>query len=211
MVEKQNNKREASSVQIICKKLEIETKNKDIVKEILKKENSTFKESLSGKLDTKDEIGKVNKGRKNKNNNLKEEIEERLKLIERSIVDTQNDSLTELTKKIKILNTHLDIDKKRDIAILNTTELSDNEKIGRHVSNTICYKCKWYGQTKKQCDRHNKNIKRISKLEFEKDIINELMKIFNVNKKEIDQVKKETELKPTNPLKINKRKRKKKI
>ena len=142
MVEKQNNKREASSVQIICKKLEVETKNKDIVKEILKKENSTFKESLSGKLDTKDEIGKVNKGRKNKNNNLKEEIEERLKLIERSIVDTQNDSLTELTKKIKILNTHLDIDKKRDIAILNTTELSDNEKIGRHVSNTICYKCK---------------------------------------------------------------------
>ena len=37
MVEKQNNKREASSVQIICKKLEVETKNKDIVKEILKK------------------------------------------------------------------------------------------------------------------------------------------------------------------------------
>ena len=36
------------------------------------------------------------------------------------------------------------------------------------------------------------------------------MKIFNVNKKEIDQVKKETELKPTNPLKINKRKRKQK-
>ena len=36
------------------------------------------------------------------------------------------------------------------------------------------------------------------------------MEIFNVNKKEIDQVKKETELKPTNPLKINKRKRKQK-
>ena len=64
MVEKQNNKREASSGQIICKKLEIETKNKDIVKEMLKKENSTFEESLRGKLDTKDEIGKVNKGTK---------------------------------------------------------------------------------------------------------------------------------------------------
>ena len=98
MVEKQNNKREASSVQIICKKLEIETKNKDIVKEMLKKENSTF-----------------------------EEIEERLKLIERSIVDIQNDSLTELTKKIKILNTPLDIDRKRDITILNTSELTDWE------------------------------------------------------------------------------------
>ena len=54
MVEKQNNKREASSVQIICKKLEIETKNKDIVKEMLKKENSTLEESLRGKL--KEEI-----------------------------------------------------------------------------------------------------------------------------------------------------------
>ena len=36
------------------------------------------------------------------------------------------------------------------------------------------------------------------------------MEIFNVNQKEIDRVKKETELKSTNPLKINKRKRKQK-
>ena len=36
------------------------------------------------------------------------------------------------------------------------------------------------------------------------------MEIFNVNQKEIDQVKKKTELKSTNPLKINKRKRKQK-
>ena len=69
---------------------------------------------------------------------------------------------------MKILNTPLDIDRKRDIAVLNTTELSDNEKTNRHVSNTICHKCKRYGHTKKQNDRHNKNIKRISKLEFEK-------------------------------------------
>ena len=67
------------------------------------------------------------------------------------------------------------------------------------------------GQTKKkQCDRHNKNVKCISKLEFEKDIINELMEIFNVNQKEIDQVKEKKELKSIIPLKINKRKRKKK-
>ena len=77
-------------------------------------------EKICRKLDTKDEIGKVNKGRKNKNNDsvvkvkvqvvnkkdkkcnsLKEKINERLKLIERTIVDTQNNSLTELTKKIK--------------------------------------------------------------------------------------------------------------
>ena len=83
--------------------------------------------------------------------------------MERSIAETQNDSLTELTKKMKILNTPLDIDRKRDIAVLNTTELSDNEKTNRHVSNTICHKCKGYGHTKKQCDKHNKNIKRISK------------------------------------------------
>ena len=118
------------------------------------------------------------------------------------------DSLTELTKKMKILNTPLEMARKRDIAVLNTTKSSDNEKIDRHVSNTICHKCKGYGHTKKQCDRHNKIIKQISKLEFEKDIINELMEIFNVSQKEIDQVKKE--LKSTNPLKINKRKRKQK-
>ena len=120
------------------------------------------------------------------------------------------DSLTELTKKMKILNTPLEINRKRDIAVLNTTELSDNKKTNRHVSNIVCHKCKGYGHTKKQCDIHNKSVKRISKLEFEKDIINELMEIFNVNKKEIDQVKKEKELKSTNPLKINKRKRKQK-
>ena len=94
--------------------------------------------------------------------------------------------------------------------VLNTTELSDNEKADRQMNHIICHKCKAYGHTKKQCDRHNKNVKRISKLEFDKDIINELMEIFNVNQKEIDQVKKKTELKSTNPLKINKRKRKQK-
>ena len=46
--------------------------------------------------------------------------------------------------------------------------------------------CKEYEHTKKQCDRHNKIVKQISKLEFEKDIINELMEIFNVKQKEID-------------------------
>ena len=53
-------------------------------------------------------------------------------------------------------------------------------------------------------------IKLLNKLEFEKDIINELIEIFNVNQKEIDQVKKKTELRSTNPLKVNKRKRKQK-
>ena len=120
----------------------------------------TFKESLCRKLEVEEEIGKdepkepkerekVNKGRKNNNDNLKEKansdslvkvkmevvnkrekkcnsfkekIDERLKLIERSIAETQNNSLTELTKKMKILNTPLEIDRKRDIAVLNTTE-----------------------------------------------------------------------------------------
>ena len=111
---------------------------------------------------------------------------------------------------MKILNTALEIDRKRDIVVLNTTELSDNEKTDRHVNNIICHKCKGYGHTKKQCDRHNKNVKRISKLEFGKGIMNELMEIFNVNQKEIDQVKEKKKLKSTNPLKINKRKRKQK-
>ena len=42
-------------------------KTKDMLKE-----NSAFKESLCRKLDTKDEIRKVNKSRKNNNDNLKE-------------------------------------------------------------------------------------------------------------------------------------------
>ena len=86
MMEKHNNKEEASSVQIICKKLEqesslkqdierqkslIETKE-EVGKKDMLKENSAFKESQRRKLDTKNEIGKVNKGRKNNNDNLKE-------------------------------------------------------------------------------------------------------------------------------------------
>ena len=99
---------------------------------------------------------------------------------------TQDNGLAELAKKIEILNSPLDIDGKRDIIVLNTTESSDNEKNNRHTRNTICHKCKQYGHTKKQCDRHNKIVKQISKLEFEKDIINELMEMFNVKQKEIE-------------------------
>ena len=77
--------------------------------------------------------------------------------------------MIELTKKMKILNTPLEIDRKRDIVNLNTSELSDNEKTDRHVNNIICHKCKGYVHNKKQCDRHNKNVKSISKLEFEKN------------------------------------------
>ena len=126
------------------------------------KDNSTFKESLRRKLEVEEEIGKdelkereiVNKGGKNKNNNLKVEIQKRLKSIEKDLIYTQTDSLIELTKKMKILNTPLEIDKKRDnIAVLNTTELSNNEKNDRHVNNTICHKCKGYGHTKKQCGK----------------------------------------------------------
>ena len=78
------------------------------------------------------------------------------------------------------------------------------------MRNTIRHKCKQYGYTKKQCDRHNKIVKQISKLEFKKDVINELMEMFDVKEKEIDQVTKKEELKSTNPLKANKRKRKQK-
>ena len=114
------------------------------------------------------------------NDSLKENFDERLKSIERSMIYTQNDSLVELTKKIEILNSPLDIDRKKDIIVLNNIELLDNEKIDRHTRNIICHKCKKYGHTKKQCDRHNIIVKQINKLEFEKDVINELMEIFDV-------------------------------
>ena len=151
------------------------------------------------------------KGWKNNNDNLKEKIDERLKSIERSITYTQNDSLAELIKKIENLNSPLEKKEiEKEVAVLDITKTSDNEKTDRHVRNTICHKCKQYGHTKKQCDRHNKIVKQINKLEFEKEVIDELMGIFKVHQKEIDQVKKKEELKSTNPLKVNKRKRKQK-
>ena len=118
--------------------------------------------------------------------------------------------MIELTKKIEILNSPLDIDIERGITVLNTTESSDNEENDKLIRNTIYHKCKQYGHTKRQCDRHNKIVKQISKLEFEKNVINELMEMFNIKLKEIDQVKKKEELKSTNPLKVNKEKGNKK-
>ena len=126
-----------------------------------------------------------------KSNSLKEEIDEKLKSIERTMDYTQDNSLVKLAKKIEILNSPIEIkEMKKDITILEITELSDNEKPNRHITNIICHKCEEYVHTKKQCDRHNKIVKQISKLEFKKDIINELMEIFNVKQKEIDQVMK---------------------
>ena len=174
-------------------------------------------EMICRKLDTKEEERLVNKNEKDdsskKSNSFKEEIDERLKSIEKSMDYTRDNSLIELAKKIEILNSPIEIEEmEKDITVFEITELSDNdnEKPDRHIKNIICHKCKEYRHTKKQCDRHNKNVKQISKLEFEKDIINELMEIFNVKQKEIDQVMKKEELKSTNPLKINKRKRKQK-
>ena len=48
------------------------------------------------------------------------------------MIYTQNISLAELTKKIEILNSHLDIDRKRDIVVLNIIESLDNEKNNTH-------------------------------------------------------------------------------
>ena len=106
------------------------------------------------------------------------------------MIYTQNDSLAKLTKKIETLNSPLDIERRRDITVLITIETLDNEQNDRHSRNTICHKCKQYGHTKKQCDRYNKIVKQISKLDFEKDVINELIGMFNVKQKEIDQATK---------------------
>ena len=58
--------------------------------------------------------------------------------------------LVELAKKIEILNSPIEIkEMKKDITILEITELSDNEKSDRHIKNIICHKCKEYGHTKK--------------------------------------------------------------
>lgn len=119
------------------------------------------------------------------NDRLKKEIDKKLKSIERSMTNTQdNNSLTKLTKKIETLNAPLERRNiGRDIIALDITKSSDNKKTDRHDRNTICYKCKGYEHTKKQCDKYNKIVKQISRLDFEKDIINELMEIFNVKQK----------------------------
>ena len=66
------------------------------------------------------------------------------------MIYTQNDSLAELTKKIEILNSPLEkMEIERDVAVLDITEISDNEKNDRCIRNTIFHKCKEYGHTKK--------------------------------------------------------------
>ena len=64
------------------------------------------------------------------------------------MIYTQNESLTKLIKKIEILNSPLE-KKEKDVAVLDITEISNNEKTDRHVRITICHKCKQYGHTKK--------------------------------------------------------------
>ena len=124
--------------------------------EKIERQNDVKIEAICKKLDIREKIEKerqmstllelVNKGWTNNsprnNDSLKEKIDERLKSIERSMIYTQNNSLSKLTKKIEILNSPLDIDRKRDITVLKTTESSDNEKTDRHIRNTICHKCK---------------------------------------------------------------------
>ena len=148
---------------------------KGTVKEMLEKierqqSNSTLtnsKETLRKEIDIEKDIGEernmikkekeddslVKKERTNNsprnNDSLKEKINERLKSIERFMTYTQDNGLVELVKKVEILNSPFDIDRERDIKVLNTTESSDNEKTDRHIRNTICHKCKQYGHTKK--------------------------------------------------------------
>ena len=108
-------------------------------------------------------VNLVNREDKNnfkRGNNFKEEIDERLKSTESSMTYTQDNGLVESAKKIEILNSPIEIkEMKKDITVLEITELLDNEKPDRHIRNIICHKCKEYGHTKKQCDKYNKIVK----------------------------------------------------
>ena len=188
---RQGNSTLTNSKETLHRELEIE---KDIMKKNKERYNNDSLEKVVNKEN--DSLEKVvNKEEKNdsskKSNSIKEEIDERLKSIEGTMDYTRENSLVELAKKIEILNSPIEKkEMKKDITVLEITELSDNEKTNRHIRNIICHKCKEYGHTKKQCERHNKIVKQISKFEFEKDVINELMEMFDVKQKEIDQVKK---------------------
>ena len=166
-MERQNNStlkianKETSSIQTIQKKddmIDIEREKGKIMKEI---EEERQKDSL---IDLVDKEWRHNSLREN--DRLKKEIDKRLKLIERSMTETQDNSLAKLTKKIEILNSPLGkSDIKRDIVVLDIIESSDNEKTDRHTRNTIFHKCKKYGHTKK---KEWEIVKQISKLDFEK-------------------------------------------
>ena len=109
------------------------------------------KEKEKGNDDLIKVVNKERRDNSKKNNSFKEEINERLKSIEKTMDYTRDNSLVELAKKIEILNSPIEIkEMKKDITVLEITELSDNEKLDRHIRNTICHKCKQYGHTKKK-------------------------------------------------------------
>ena len=89
-------------------------------REIMKKEKERYNNDSLEKVVNKEEKDNNSK----KSNSLKKEIDERLKSIERSITYTQDNGLAKLAKKIEILNSPLEIDRKRDITVLNNTKLS---------------------------------------------------------------------------------------
>ena len=84
-MERQNNK-ETSSIQTIHMKLDIE-KEKDIIRK--EKENDSLVNL----------VNKEEKDNSKKSNSLKEEIDRRLKSIERSMTYAQDYGLLELAKK----------------------------------------------------------------------------------------------------------------
>ena len=89
-------------------------------REIMKKEKERYNNDSLEKVVNKEEKDNNSK----KSNSLKKEIDKRLKSIERSITYTQDNGLAKLAKKIEILNSPLEIDRKRDITVLNNTKLS---------------------------------------------------------------------------------------
>ena len=82
-------------------------------------------------MSIKEEERLVNKDEKDdsskKSNSFKEEFDERLKSIEKSMDYTWDNSLVDLAKKIEILNSPIEIEEmKKDIIVLEITKLSDN-------------------------------------------------------------------------------------
>ena len=147
-IERQNeNTLKLANIETLRKKLDIE---RDIEKERHKTRKEIEKERYNS--DSLEKV--VNKEEKNdsskESNSLKEEIDKKLKSVEKSTTDTQDSSLAKLIKKIEILNSPLEKKEiERDVAVLDITETSDNEKNDRHIRNTICHKCKEYRHTKK--------------------------------------------------------------
>ena len=137
------------------------------------------------------------------NNNSKEEIDKNLQTLKAT-----NRRVDKETGPIKERVTHIE-DKRKDLIKERSTIESVRDIINEDKERGKIRKC-MVKETLEKFERQNGEKKEVIRRKL--DIKDEIEKVNNSNnsQKEMDHVKKEKELKSTNPLKVNKRIRKQK-